>query len=131
MMNEILERIKKIIEVKGISKSKFMKELGYSHVAFLNWEKGKQIGDKTLSLIEMKYSINSDWLRTGEGSMFLSDSDKKMDSDIVNIAPAYDLPERFLQLAGKLKKSDIAKVEGYMQAIIDEYKNKDMQKLSS
>ena len=82
-------------------------------------------------MLQEKFNVNIDWMRTGTGTMFLEDSDKKMDSDIVNIAPAYDLPERFLQLAGKLKKSDIAKVEGYMQAIIDEYKNKDMQKLSS
>lgn len=88
MMNEILERIKKIIEVKGISKSKFMKELGYSHVAFLNWEKGKQIGDKTLSLIEMKYSINSDWLRTGEGSMFLEEKESAV-SNVDKGLPAF------------------------------------------
>lgn len=130
-MSTEIERIKEIIKVKGMNKSQFMKDLGYSHVAFLKWEKGAKIGEKTLKLIEMQYNINPNWLRTGTGSMFLEDSDKKMDSDIVNIAPAYDLPERFLQLAGKLKNSDIAKVEGYMQAIIDEYKNKDMQKLSS
>ncbi len=76
-MSTEIERIKEIIKVKGMNKSQFMKDLGYSHVAFLKWEKGAKIGEKTLKLIEMQYNINPNWLRTGQGSMFLSDDKKE------------------------------------------------------
>ena len=80
-MSTEIERIKEIIKVKGMNKSQFMKDLGYSHVAFLKWEKGAKIGEKTLKLIEMQYNINPNWLRTGQGSMFLSE---KKESAVFN-----------------------------------------------
>lgn len=128
----LIDRFKMIRNTLGLTQKEFGKALNKTYIMIQNYEKGRRnISDGVLLNLQEKFNVNIDWMRTGQGSMFLEDSDKKMDSDIVNIAPAYDLPERFLQLAGKLKKSDIAKVEGYMQAIIDEYKNKDMQKLSS
>lgn len=129
---QIYQRFMQLRKFLKMTQSEFGKELGRTKMAISYYEKGERsIDNSVLLLLQEKFNVNIDWMRTGTGTMFLEDSDKKMDSDIVNIAPAYDLPERFLQLAGKLKKSDIAKVEGYMQAIIDEYKNKDMQKLSS
>lgn len=126
------DRIKLLRKTLKLNQTDFASSLGMTMRAIQKWEAGEvEIKISSLKLLEKVFNANIDWLINGTGTMFLEDSDKKMDSDIVNIAPAYDLPERFLQLAGKLKKSDIAKVEGYMQAIIDEYKNKDMQKLSS
>ena len=57
--------------------------------------------------------------------------EKKADSGVVSIASSYNVPERLLILLSKLKKEDFIRVEGYIQAIVDSYKNKDMQKLSS
>lgn len=129
---QIYQRFKEVRKSLKMTQTAFGNQLGKGLRAIQHYEAGERsIDNSIILLLQEKFNINSDWLINGKGSMFLEDSDKKMDSDIVNIAPAYDLPERFLQLAGKLKKSDIAKVEGYMQAIIDEYKNKDMQKLSS
>lgn len=128
----IHERFKELRKYLKMTQTEFGEQLGKTMRTIQEYERANRaITDGVLLNLQEKFNVNIDWMRTGEGSMFLEDSDKKMDSDIVNIAPAYDLPERFLQLAGKLKNSDIAKVEGYMQAIIDEYKNKDMQKLSS
>lgn len=128
----IHQRFKLIRKELKMTQKEFAEKIGKKLRTIQDYEYEKAtITDGVLLNLQEKFNVNIEWMRTGQGTMFLEDSDKKMDSDIVNIAPAYDLPERFLQLAGKLKKSDIAKVEGYMQAIIDEYKNKDMQKLSS
>ena len=81
-MSTEIERIKEIIKVKGMNKSQFMKDLGYSHVAFLKWEKGAKIGEKTLKLIEMQYNINPNWLRTGQGNMFI---DNKQNQNIAKV----------------------------------------------
>ena len=128
----LIDRFKMIRNTLGLTQKEFGKALNKTYIMIQNYEKGRRnITDGILLNLQDIFNVNIEWMRTGTGTMFLEDSDKKMDSDIVNIAPAYDLPERFLQLAGKLKNSDIAKVEGYMQAIVDSYKNKDMQKLSS
>ena len=78
-----------------------------------------------------KSNVKIDWLINGNGSMFLSENEKKADSGVVSTASSYNVPERLLILLSKLKKEDLIRVEGYMQAIVDSYKNKDMQKLSS
>lgn len=76
-MNAEIDRIKEIIKIKGMNKSQFMKDLGYSHVAFLKWEKGMKISEKTLKIIEMQYNINPNWLRNGVGEMFLPEKKKE------------------------------------------------------
>ncbi len=119
----LIDRFKMIRNTLGLTQKEFGKALNKTYIMIQNYEKGRRnITDGILLNLQDIFNVNIEWMRTGEGSMFLSDSDKKADSGVVNIAPAYDLPERFLQLAGKLKKSDIAKVEGYMQAIVDSYK---------
>ena len=128
----IQQRFTELRKFLKMTQKEMAEALDKTYIMIQNYEKGRRaITDGVLLNLQEKFNVNIEWMRTGTGTMFLEDSDKKMDSDIVNIAPAYDLPERFLQLAGKLKNSDIAKVEGYMQAIVDSYKNKDMQKLSS
>ena len=97
-----------------------------------NYEKGRRnISDGVLLNLQEKFNVNIDWMRTGEGEMFLSDNEKKADSGAVSTASSYNVPERLLILLSKLKKEDLIRVEGYIQAIVDSYKNKDMQKLSS
>ena len=96
------------------------------------YEKGERsIDNSIIILLQEKFNVNTDWLINGNGSMFLSDNEKKADSGVVSIASSYNVPERLLILLSKLKKEDLIRVEGYIQAIVDSYKNKDMQKLSS
>lgn len=124
-------RIISLRKVLNMGQIKFAKELGYSYAAIQKWEKGGTISEASLKLIEKTFNVNPAWLRTGIGSMFLEDKEKKADSGVVSIASSYNVPERLLILLSKLKKEDLIRVEGYIQAIVDSYKNKDMQKLSS
>jgi phage repressor protein C with HTH and peptisase S24 domain len=67
----IVDRILEIIELKGISKSKFYKETGLSN-GFL--DKVKDIGVSKIEHILNSYpEINSDWLLTGKGDMIRSE----------------------------------------------------------
>ena len=106
-------------------------------MVYLNYEieeyerANRAITDGVLLNLQEKFNVNIDWMRTGVGSMFLSDNEKKADSGVVRAASSYNVPERLLILLSELKQEDLIRVEGYMQAIVDSYKNKDMQKLSS
>ena len=128
-MNNRIKALRKALKLK---QDEIAKILNKSTRMIQYYEQGKfDIETDLLLKLHELYDVNLNWLINGNGSMFLSDSDKKADSGVVSIAPAYDLPERFLQLCCQLKKEDLIRVEGYIQAIVDSYKNKDMQKLSS
>lgn len=151
---EINERFKLIRKQLGFTQKSFASELNKTEMMIQYYEYGKRNITLKLALeLQQKFNINSDWLINGtgsmfldekeksnvkidwlingNGSMFLSENEKKADSGVVSTASSYNVPERLLILLSKLKKEDLIRVEGYMQAIVDSYKNKDMQKLSS
>lgn len=126
------DRFKQIRKALNLSQTEMGELLGKGLRAIQHYEKGERSIDNTvIILLEKAYNVNPIWLRTGEGEMFLDDNEKKADSGVVSIASSYNVPERLLILLSKLKKEDLIRVEGYIQAIVDSYKNKDMQKLSS
>lgn len=128
-MNNRFKALRKALKLK---QDEIAKILNKSTRMIQYYEQGKfEIETDSLFKLHELYDVNLNWLISGIGNMFLSDNEKKADSGVVSIAPTYDLPERFLQLCCKLKKEDFIRVEGYIQAIVDSYKNKDMQKLSS
>lgn len=129
---QIYQRFMQLRKYLKMTQSEFGKELGRTKMAISYYEKGERsIDNSIILLLQEKFNVNIDWLRTGQGNMFLSDNEKKADSGVVSIASSYNVPERLLILLSKLKKEDLTRVEGYIQAIVDSYKNKDMQKLSS
>lgn len=128
----LIDRFKMIRNTLGLTQKEFGKALNKTYIMIQNYEKGRRnISDGVLLNLQEKFNVNIDWMRTGEGEMFLSDNEKKADSGAVSTASSYNVPERLLILLSKLKKEDLIRVEGYIQAIVDSYKNKDMQKLSS
>lgn len=63
----ITERIKHLIETKGITKYKFCKDLGFSN-GFL--DKPREIStDKYANILEYFPDVNPEWLLTGQGPM--------------------------------------------------------------
>lgn len=128
----IHQRFKLIRKELKMTQTEFGKKIGKKLRTIQDYEYEKAtITDGVLLTLQEKFNVNIDWLINGNGSMFLSDNEKKADSGVVSIASSYNVSERLLILLSKLKKEDLIRVEGYIQAIVDSYKNKDMQKLSS
>ncbi|WP_457634726.1 XRE family transcriptional regulator [Persephonella sp.] len=70
--NSIGSRIKKLIEVLGLSQRKFAKELNISHATISEYIAGNiKPSPKVLRTIEEKFNVNPEWLREGKGEMFL------------------------------------------------------------
>lgn len=128
----IQQRFTELRKSLKMTQKEMAEALDKTYIMIQNYEKGRRaITDGVLLNLQEKFNVNIDWMRTGVGSIFLSDNEKKADSGVVSIASSYNVPERLLILLSKLKKEDLIRVEGYIQAIVDSYKNKDMQKLSS
>lgn len=67
------ERIKKIRNSLNISQTDFAQKLSVSRSAICKMESGENYpSEQTIKLICNEFSVNEDWLRTGNGEMFKS-----------------------------------------------------------
>ena len=67
------DRIKKIRTDAGLSQSDFAKKLSISRSAICKLEYGEnQPSEQTLKLIQETFSVNGNWLRTGEGDPYVA-----------------------------------------------------------
>ena len=65
-------RIKQLRKALGLSQIEFGENIGAHHSSVSEWENGKvEIKESSINLIELRYNVNSKWLREGEGEMFL------------------------------------------------------------
>lgn len=67
------ERMKQLRKTLGLTQQDFADRLGIKRGAIANYEIGRNEPiDAVVSLICREFDINEDWLRTGEGEMFLT-----------------------------------------------------------
>lgn len=73
-MNTILIRIRKIITQTGLSDTGFAESIGIRQSTLSNmFMRESDPKAEVLQKIREKYNINSEWLLTGEGAMFISE----------------------------------------------------------
>ena len=66
------ERIKTLRRKIGITQEEFSEKLGTSRNTITNYESGRRTPmDATIKSICREFNVSEDWLRTGEGDMFL------------------------------------------------------------
>ena len=71
-MGDIGQRIKQIREKLGLSQREFAEKIGKSRIGVAQWEAGKRTPDEsTLKLIAKEFGVSEEWLKKGEGEMFL------------------------------------------------------------
>ncbi len=67
------ERIKELRKSLGITQQEFADKLGLKRNTIATYEIGKAVpSDRVVSDLCNKYNVNEEWLRTGEGKMFIS-----------------------------------------------------------
>ncbi|MCD8348790.1 MAG: helix-turn-helix transcriptional regulator [Lachnospiraceae bacterium] len=98
-------RIKKIRKELDLTQQEFADRIGIKRGAVANYEIGRNMpADSVISLICREFHVNEEWLRTGEGDMFistptsgldmlirdygLSDADASLIESFVNLKPA-------------------------------------------
>lgn len=88
----ITERIKYLIETKGITRYKFCKDLGFSN-GFL--DKPREIStDKYANILEYFPDVNPEWLLTGKGDMLREQTEQTESSSTqIDVTPSQMLEE--------------------------------------
>jgi transcriptional regulator with XRE-family HTH domain len=72
-MNEIHDRLKAIRKSFGLSIRDFSKEINYSHSLYGQTEHGnREPTDRIIQLIASRFNVSKEWIKTGEGEMFIS-----------------------------------------------------------
>ena len=79
------ERIKAIRNAVGKSQTDFAKELSVSRSAICKMESGENYpSEQTIKLICSEFNVNEEWLRTGNGEMFIPVSKSDLIADMMS-----------------------------------------------
>lgn len=129
-------RIKIVRKYLKMTQEEFGKELGRTKRSVIFYEKGERsIDNAVIKLLQEKFNINSDWLINGKGYMLLNNGNKNdiNDENIKSLSITYNLPQKFLKLVFQLNQNELERVEGYIEALIENRKiyEKERQRLSS
>ncbi|MCI6659535.1 MAG: helix-turn-helix transcriptional regulator [Peptoniphilaceae bacterium] len=74
------ERVRQLRHALGLSGEKFGAKLGIQRNAISLIETGKnRLSEQNILAICREYGVNENWLRTGEGEMFLSTDELSLD----------------------------------------------------
>lgn len=73
----LIDRFKMIRNTLGLTQKEFGKALNKTYIMIQNYEKGRRnITDGVLLNLQDIFNVNIEWMRTGEGSMFLDEKEK-------------------------------------------------------
>lgn len=104
------ERIKKIRKELDLTQQEFADRIGIARGNVGAYEVGKNSpSDAVISLICREFNINEDWLRTGQGEMFIKQTrDEQIASFVGSIQSSEDnsFKKRFISMLSALDESD-------------------------
>lgn len=117
------DRIKKLRQTLGLSQDEFGRRLGVTRGAVTNIEL-KKVEPKPLfvDLICREFNVSEDWLRTGEGEMFVQRAkDEELSAffgDILSSDP--DFRRRLISLLSRLDSDEWALLERMAAKLVEE-----------
>lgn len=78
----MISRLNLLIKKLNLSQNKFSKQIGFTQGNLSRILSGqREINERTIQLICLKFNVNETWLRTGEGEIFNSQPDHLRRSD--------------------------------------------------
>ena len=111
-MSELSERISEIRKHAGLSQGAFGDRINLSRNFVWMLENGKRLpSDRTIADICREFNVNEQWLRTGQGDMFLPKTRAQEIGEIVRNAATRDPEESvkfFTELLGDMTDAEIA-----------------------
>lgn len=105
------ERIKSIRKALGMTQSDFGSRIGVKGNTITNYETGlRNPSDAVIFSICREFNIDEEWLRTGNGSMFVEmDRDDELAAwagSMLNLNNDNEFMKKFVHMLSKLKEED-------------------------
>lgn len=117
------ERIKKLRKALGLTQQKFADEIGVKQNTVAQYEIGRNPPtDTVISLICREFRVNEEWLRTGEGEMFIQLSrDEELAAFFGDmLAGEPDFKQRLLSVLARLSEDEWALLEKMAESLASE-----------
>lgn len=113
---QIYQRFKEVRKSLKMTQTAFGNQLGKGLRAIQHYEAGERsIDNSIILLLQEKFNVNIDWMRTGQGEMFLN-NDKKNNKN-----NRYDF---LLKMLDDFSDEELAAIIKTTQAMVDKKNNK-------
>lgn len=113
------DRIKKIRKTLGLSGEKFGENIGLKRSSISQLETGiNNPTDQVIKSIYLAYNVNENWLRTGEGNMFIENKESFLES-ISKQFNLEDLDIKILESYVNLSPDKRKVIKDYLKSIND------------
>ena len=117
------ERLKKLRKTLDLTQQEFADRLGISRGNIGSYEVGKSaLSDAVISLICREFNVNEDWLRTGEGEMFIQMTrDEEIAAFVARALRTEEdsFKKRFIARLSALDESDWESLEKIALLLVD------------
>lgn len=108
------DRIKKIRKELDLTQQEFADRIGIKRGGVANYEIGRnEPADAVISLICREFNVNEEWLRTGQGEMFIQRTRNQIITDFAGdlITEPESFKTRLIEGLAKLDTSDWEDIE--------------------
>lgn len=122
------ERIKELRKALGLTQQEFADKIGVKRNSLANYETGRNTPlDAIVVSICREFNANEEWLRTGEGDMFLQRSREEelaaFFGDVLSGAP--DFKRRLISVLSRLSVEQWEMLEDMANQLVEEMKKAD------
>lgn len=117
---DINERVKAIRKAKEMTTVEFGKAIGLSNSGITEIEKGRRpVTERSIMLICASLNVSENWLRTGEGSMFI-ETDEAIISTLAKKYNLDDMDCSIIESYMKLPPSARSVMKAYLRTLVSE-----------
>lgn len=118
------ERIKELRKALGLTQQKFAESIGVRQNTVAQYEMGRnQPIDTVITLICREFNVNEEWLRTGNGEMFMPKSrNEALFEFVTKIAegPPDDIRSKLLSVMARLTEEQWELLDDMAHKLADE-----------
>lgn len=123
-MSDLSNRISQVIDTLGLKKTVFAERLNVSQAFVSQMCSGaSQPSDRTIADICRKFDVDEEWLRTGEGDMFIQKTrDEELSAFFGEIMAEehHDFRQRFISALARLSADEWELLESMANKLLDE-----------
>lgn len=121
-MEQLSERIRELIRVRGKKKAEFARALNVSQAFVSQMCSGERMpSDRTIADICREFDVSEEWLRKGTGPMFVEKTrDEELAEFFGHVLARDDFKQRLLAALSRLNESEWAMLEQVARKLLDE-----------
>jgi len=123
-LDTIASRIIKLVEVFGGNKSEFARKISVTpaYISKMSKQPDSVPSDRTIADICREFNVNEEWLRTGEGEMFVQRSrDEELSAFFGDLLSGQsDFKRRLIAVLSRLDESEWELLEKMADKLMDE-----------